>query len=69
MLRQDWERYKKAAKHYIGLPKGHYDFKDLPGEPVYELPDYAGTLKRVICLRHALLVRIGASDVNEYYCR
>ena len=34
----DWERYKAAARHSMGLPTDHPDFKDLPTEPLYKLP-------------------------------
>ena len=34
----DWERFKAAARHSMGLPTDHPDFKDLPTEPVYKLP-------------------------------
>jgi len=35
----DWERFKAAARHSMGMPTEHPDFKDLPTEPVYKLPD------------------------------
>lgn len=35
----DWERFKAAAKHSMGMPTDHPDFKDLPIEPVWKLPE------------------------------
>ncbi len=35
----DWERFKAAARHTMRLPTDHPDYKDLPTEPLYKLPD------------------------------
>jgi hypothetical protein len=34
----DWERFKAAAKHSLGLPTDHPDFKDLPTDSPFKLP-------------------------------
>ena len=34
----DWERFKGAARHALGLPTDHPDFKDLPREAPFKLP-------------------------------
>lgn len=34
----DWERFKAAAKHAMGQPTDHPDYKNLPIEPPYKLP-------------------------------
>jgi len=34
----DWERFKAAARHAMGMPTEHPEFKDLPTEPLWKLP-------------------------------
>ena len=35
----DWERFKAAARHSMAMPTDHPDYRDLPTEPVWKLPD------------------------------
>ena len=35
----DWERFKAAARHSMGLSTDHPDFESLPTEPLFRLPD------------------------------
>lgn len=35
----DWEQFKAAARHSMSMPTDHPDFRDLPTEPVWKLPD------------------------------
>lgn len=34
----DWEKFKAAARHAMGMPTDHPEFKNLPTEPPWKLP-------------------------------
>jgi len=36
-LQADWEKFKAAAKHQMGMPTDHPEFKDLPVEPPWKM--------------------------------